>query len=107
MRRVALILLAVVSCSSLFANDWSGPSWPTWRGPHGNGIVDLSASPAAVTKGKVLWTTSVGEGYSATCVVGNHRQAGVEHRRREPLGGNAGHTVHARFQRRQALLHDT
>ena len=72
MRRVALILLAVVSCSSLFANDWSGPSWPTWRGPHGNGIVDLSASPAAVTKGKVLWTTSVGEGYSATCVVGNH-----------------------------------
>ncbi len=77
MRRFVLVLLAVVSCWSLFASDstpsdMSGPSWPTWRGPNGNGIVALSASPAAVTKGNILWTASVGEGYSATCVAGNY-----------------------------------
>jgi outer membrane protein assembly factor BamB len=77
MRRLIPVLLAAISCWSLFANDakpsdMAGPSWPTWRGPNGNGIVELSASPAAVAKGKVLWTASVGEGYSATCVAGNY-----------------------------------
>jgi len=76
MRRFVLALL-FAGCSSLLfcddakLSDMSGPSWPTWRGPAGNGIVDLSVSPAAVTKSRVLWTASVGEGYSAICVAGS------------------------------------
>jgi outer membrane protein assembly factor BamB len=78
MRIVALVFLAIVgSCGFLLADDaapsdMSGPSWPLWRGPNGNSIVELSASPDAVTRGKILWTASVGEGYSAICVAGNY-----------------------------------
>jgi outer membrane protein assembly factor BamB len=78
MRRFLFALIALLCTGDgLYGADaqlseMTGPSWPTWLGPDGNSIVDVSVSPKAVSAGKVLWTTSVGEGYSATCVAGNY-----------------------------------
>jgi outer membrane protein assembly factor BamB len=74
--RITLAVL-IVSFGPLFAGtatlDPSAPSWPKWRGPNGNGVIEEPAwNPASINSPKVLWKARVGKGYSSVSVVGGY-----------------------------------
>ena len=51
--------------------------WPRWRGPDGNGVSkETEWNPTVLSKGRLLWKTSVGRGYSNIAVL-NGRIYGV------------------------------
>jgi outer membrane protein assembly factor BamB len=75
--RAVLAVIIVAFSVPIFAGtatlNPSAPSWPKWRGPNGNGMIDEQAwNPASIDATRVLWSVKVGQGYSSACVVGGY-----------------------------------
>jgi len=78
--KLLIAVLAIAPVASASAGDW-----PTWRGPHGNGVADGEAYPVEWTESDVKWKFALeGNGASTPAVVGDQiflttTQAGTNH----------------------------
>lgn len=62
---LVLVLLLVLDFKLASASDW-----PQWRGPDRNGISTETAAPFSANGPRLLWSASVGTGFSSVAVAG-------------------------------------
>ncbi|TWU05560.1 outer membrane protein assembly factor BamB family protein [Stieleria varia] len=71
----SMVASATVSPMTLVAEDTdrtTAQQWPTFRGPHGNGIAGEAKLPAVIDESTVRWQTPIhGKGWSSPVVWGN------------------------------------
>ena len=66
MRRLVLLLLAILSVAPLPASDW-----PQWRGPSRDGVAEATLPADLPDEPCLLWRIEVGTGHSSPVVVGD------------------------------------
>jgi outer membrane protein assembly factor BamB len=72
MTRLLLQILPVLAAAVLFPNARLGAAdWPQWRGLNRTGISREKVSPFPAAGPSLLWTASVGTGFSSIAVTGN------------------------------------
>src|SRR5580704_11815627 len=57
---VGIIVVGIVSCTSLQAQDWS-----QWRGPNRDGVAPFTEPKAWPEKLTAKWKVTIGEGYAS------------------------------------------
>lgn len=69
---IGFLLCSSLHCVSAYSAD--PLDWDKWRGPHGDSIIyETGWSPEALLPEPIcLWRATVGEGYSAPCIVGDY-----------------------------------
>ncbi|HUG93356.1 MAG TPA: PQQ-binding-like beta-propeller repeat protein [Planctomycetaceae bacterium] len=74
MKRVSLLLAAVLFTTLAGRAIQGGENWPQWRGPHGNGISDSTGLPTtwSLTE-NIVWTTELPSWSGATPIVWGDR----------------------------------
>ena len=78
-RDFSLATFAMLVSNGLMARSTDAPSgsWPSWRGPHRDGLVANSAWPASLQAPHLTktWSCTLDDGYSGPIVFGNHAYA--------------------------------